>query len=55
MRLAGAAVADRNHVLSPQHIVRAGQFQRKRFGGDRAGFELTIGADADLAVKRLGW
>jgi hypothetical protein len=28
---------------------------RKRFGGDRAGFELTIGADADLAAKRPGW
>ena len=31
------------------------QFYCKRFGGDRAGFELTIGADADLAVKRPGW
>jgi hypothetical protein len=27
--LAGAAVADRNHVLSPQHIFRAGQFQHQ--------------------------
>jgi phage terminase small subunit len=29
--------------------------QRKRCGGDGAGFELTIGAAADPAVKRLGW
>jgi hypothetical protein len=28
---------------------------RKRCGGDGAGFELTIGAAADPAAKPLGW
>jgi hypothetical protein len=30
-------------------------FLRKRYGDDRAGCELTIGADVDLAAKRRGW
>ncbi|HUD62419.1 MAG TPA: hypothetical protein VMQ99_23160, partial [Acetobacteraceae bacterium] len=29
--------------------------ERKRCGGDGAGFELTIGAAADPAAKPLGW
>jgi hypothetical protein len=36
-------------------IMRELRTKGKRFGGDRAGFELTIGADADLAAKRPGW
>jgi transposase len=28
---------------------------RKRYGDDRAGCELTIGADVDPAAKRRGW
>jgi hypothetical protein len=28
---------------------------RKRCGDDGAGFDLTIGAAADPAVKQLGW
>jgi hypothetical protein len=29
--------------------------RRKRCGDDGAGFDLTIGAAADPAVKQLGW
>ena len=41
-------------VLAYMDFPAAHRTKRKRYGDDRAGCELTIGADVDPAAKRPG-
>jgi hypothetical protein len=42
-------------TLGPDEMLHFSCFEGKRCGDDGAGFDLTIGAAADPAVKQLGW
>jgi hypothetical protein len=47
--------SERGKLSRHADVAKAMDYMRKRCGDDGAGFDLTIGAAADPAVKQLGW